>query len=182
MMNPRQHEEYRVRCLQILAQAGIAVRHDEAARLELAELHLGHFEIEGLGLIVYENNVRDCAKELIMLPGQTCPQHRHPPVGSDPGKQETFRCRWGRIYLYVDGPKHPSPAARPPAGKEAYYTVWHQLELGPGDQYTIPPDTWHWFQSGPQGAVVSEFSSTSRDEFDVFTDPGIIRVAPAPPR
>jgi D-lyxose ketol-isomerase len=47
--------------------------------------------------------------------------------------------------------------------------------LRPGEQFTIPPDTLHWFQAGPEGAVVSEFSSTSRDELDVFTDPAVRR-------
>ena len=65
---------------------------------------------------------------------------------------------------------------RPPAGSEPYYTVFHQITLEPGDQYTIPPDTLHWFQAGDEGAIVSEFSSTSRDESDVFTDPRIRRI------
>ena len=55
------------------------------------------------------------------------------------------------------------------------YTVWHEIVLDPGDQYTIPPDTLHWFQAGPDGAVVSEFSTESRDDLDVFTDPAIGR-------
>jgi D-lyxose ketol-isomerase len=39
--------------------------------------------------------------------------------------------------------------------------------------------TRHWFHA-PNGAVVSEFSTQSRDEFDRFTDPEIVRVeAPA---
>ncbi len=37
------------------------------------------------------------------------------------------------------------------------------------------PDTLHWFQGGPEGAVVSEFSTRSTDEADVFTDPAIRR-------
>ena len=37
-------------------------------------------------------------------------------------------------------------------------------------------DTLHWFQGGPKGAVVSEFSSPSSDEADVFTDPRIRRI------
>jgi D-lyxose ketol-isomerase len=37
------------------------------------------------------------------------------------------------------------------------------------------PNTLHWFQGGPQGAIVSEFSTRSRDEFDIFTDPDIRR-------
>jgi len=47
--------------------------------------------------------------------------------------------------------------------------------LQSGDQYTILPDTLHWFQAGPEGAVVSEFSTESRDELDVFSDPQIVR-------
>ena len=50
-----------------------------------------------------------------------------------------------------------------------------ELVLQPGEQFTIPPNTLHSFRAGPEGAVVSEFSSTSRDELDVFTDPNVRR-------
>ena len=33
-----------------------------------------------------------------------------------------------------------------------------------------------WFQAGDEGAVVSEFSTKSRDEMDVFADPDIERI------
>jgi D-lyxose ketol-isomerase len=33
----------------------------------------------------------------------------------------------------------------------------------------------HSFTAGPDGAVISEFSSTSRDDLDVFTDPDVQR-------
>ena len=36
-------------------------------------------------------------------------------------------------------------------------------------------DILHWFQAGDEGAIVSEFSTRSRDEFDIFTDPRIRR-------
>jgi D-lyxose ketol-isomerase len=36
----------------------------------------------------------------------------------------------------------------------------------------------HWFQAGPDGAVVSEFSSASRDELDEFTDATVRRLSP----
>jgi D-lyxose ketol-isomerase len=58
--------------------------------------------------------------------------------------------------------------------------VFHEISLNPGEQYTIPPDTLHWFQAGDLGAIVSEFSSTSRDESDVFTDPRIRRIPVTP--
>lgn len=38
------------------------------------------------------------------------------------------------------------------------------------------PDTRHWFKAGPQGAVVSEFSTENTDEYDIFTDPRIKRL------
>jgi D-lyxose ketol-isomerase len=47
--------------------------------------------------------------------------------------------------------------------------------LGRLDQYTIPPNTLHSFQAGEEGAIVSEFSTTSRDALDVFTDSRIVR-------
>jgi D-lyxose ketol-isomerase len=173
---PNDRESLRRRAADLLGRAGVTVTDDELAGMELADMALGRFEIEGLALIVYVNTDRYCAKELVLLPGQTCPEHRHPPVGDDPGKQETFRVRHGTVYLHVEGPPTEDPAATPPAGKEARYTAAREVILGPGDQHTIPPDTLHWFQAGPEGAVVSEFSSTSRDEHDVFTDPAVRRV------
>jgi D-lyxose ketol-isomerase len=92
---------------------------------------------------------------------------------------ETFRCRWGRVFLYVPGEPAPNAKDRVPKGSEPHYTVFHEIVLNPGDQYTIPPDTPHWFQADDGGAIVSEFSSTSRDECDVFTDPRIRRLPDA---
>jgi D-lyxose ketol-isomerase len=148
---------------------------EEEANIEVADMGLGELETTGLELVVYVNTERVCAKELVLFPGQTCPEHRHPPIGGEPGKEETFRCRWGTVYLYVEGEPTDRPMARPPAGREQYYTVGHEIVLRPGEQHTIPPDTLHWFQAGSEGAVVSEFSTRSRDEHDIFTDPNIRR-------
>ncbi|MCI0418396.1 MAG: D-lyxose/D-mannose family sugar isomerase, partial [Acidobacteria bacterium] len=52
---------------------------------------------------------------------------------------------------------------------------YREICLKPGEQHTLVPDTLHWFQAGPEGAVVSEFSTRSTDEADVFTDPRIKR-------
>lgn len=159
----------------LFAKASIVITPKERAAIEVADFGLGAFEATGLGILVYVNTDRVCAKELAMLPGQTCPEHRHPMVAGKPGKEETFRCRWGEVYLYVPGPAAQRPKGRPPAGREKTYTVRHEVVLRPGDQYTLAPDTWHWFQAGPDGAVVSEFSTRSTDEADVFADPDIRR-------
>jgi D-lyxose ketol-isomerase len=155
-----------------LAAAGIALTDAERESIEVADFGLSRLRELGLMLLVYVNTDRYCAKELVLYPGQAFAEHRHPPFEGAPGKEETFRCRLGLVYLYVEGEPTPSPKAVPPPGT---YTVAHELVLRPGDQYTIPPNTLHWFQAGPNGVVVSEFSSASRDELDVFSDPNVRR-------
>jgi D-lyxose ketol-isomerase len=175
-MTAQEQAKFRAAAAALLRRAGVVVTGAELGALELADMGLGSFELEGLGVLVYVNTDRYCAKELVMLPGQTCPEHRHPPVGSDPGKEETFRVRLGTVYLRVEGEPTDRPVALPPRGKERWYSAAREIVLRPGEQFTIPPDTRHWFQAGPEGAVVSEFSSTSRDGLDVFTDPAVRRV------
>ncbi|MCE5269171.1 MAG: D-lyxose/D-mannose family sugar isomerase [Planctomycetaceae bacterium] len=160
----------------LFERANIVITPEEAKRIEIADFGLGQTEQTGLIILVYVNTDRVCAKELVLLPGQTCPEHRHPTKGSVLGKEETFRCRWGEVYLYVPGEPVKSPKAKTPAGREKTYTVWHEIVLKPGQQYTLKPDTLHWFQGGPQGAVVSEFSTRSTDEADAFTDEEIQRI------
>jgi D-lyxose ketol-isomerase len=137
-----------------LTAAGIALADAERGAIEVADFGLSRLREQGLMLLVYVNTDRYCAKELVLYPGQECPEHRHPPFDGTPGKEETFRCRRGLVTLRV-------------AGKE--------LVLRPGDQHTIPPDTLHSFRAGREGAVVTEFSSASRDDLDVFTDPSVRR-------
>ena len=166
-------DEVRRRAATILRSAGIAVTADEAAGIEVTDFGLGQHGQSGLQLLIYVNDARYCAKEMVVFGGQTCPEHLHPPFDGTPGKQETLRVRAGTVYLYVPGEPTPDPVARP--YRPEHYTVWHELTLRPGDQYTIPPMTKHWFHA-PDTAIVSEFSTQSRDEFDRFTDPEIVRV------
>lgn len=147
--------EARDRAAAALDAAGIVLTAEERAAIEVTDFGLGRLAEVGLQLVVYVNTERVCAKELVLLPGQACPEHRHPPVGDDPGKEETFRCRTGTVHLRVGD--------RP------------ELTLSPGAQFTVPADTLHSFRAGPEGAIVSEFSTRSRDALDVFTDPRIVR-------
>ena len=163
--------------LRYLERAGIVLTEAERKAIEVVDFGLGELETTGLQLVTYVNTERVCAKELVLFPRQTCPEHRHPTIDGEPGKEETFRCRWGTVYLYVEGdPVDPERAgAHPPAARSDTYTVFHEVRLRPGEQYTLMPDVLHWFQAGDEGAVVSEFSTRSRDEHDVFTDPDIDR-------
>ena len=154
MITREEQQEAQAYSVEQLRATGIELTDAECAEIEVADFGLGRLREIGLQLLVYVNTDRYCAKELVLYPGQTCPEHRHPPFDGTPGKEETFRCRRGTVELNVEG---------------------ETIMLGPGDQYTIPPDTRHWFRAGAEGAVVSEFSSTSRDDLDVFTDPAIRR-------
>jgi D-lyxose ketol-isomerase len=160
------------RAAAMMAKAGIALTAKEKANIEVADFGLSDLERSGLEIVTYINTDRYCAKELVLFPGQTCPEHRHPTVKGQTGKMETFRVRTGKVWLYVEGKSAKKIKGKTPPG---VYTVFQEIELKPGEQYTIPPNTKHWFQGGPQGAIVSEFSSTSRDEADIFTDPNIGR-------
>ena len=154
MITEQECREAQAYATERLAAAGIALTDAERAAIEVADFGLSRLREIGLQILVYANTDRYCAKELVLYPGQTCPEHRHPPFAGTPGKEETFRCRAGVVHLHVAG---------------------EEIVLRPGEQLTIPPDTLHWFQAGPEGAVVSEFSSTSRDDLDVFTDPAVQR-------
>jgi len=163
----------RERAAEVLARAGIALTEAEVGAIEVADFGLSRLDETGLQIVVYVNTERVCAKELVLFPRQLCPEHRHPAFDGTPGKEETFRCRAGLVRLYNEGDPTLRPAARVPA--DGVFTVWRETLLGPGEQYTIPPDTLHWFQAGDEGAVVSEFSTQSRDDLDVFSDPRIRR-------
>lgn len=175
-MKDSQARRWKQSAIAAFDKAGIVITQEEAARIEVADFGLGRYEEIGLGVLVYVNTARCCAKELTMLPRQICPEHRHPWVGGEPGKEETFRCRWGQVTIYVPGERAASPQGSVPADKADTFTVWHEVVLHPGQQFTLPPNTLHWFQAGPDGAVVSEFSTASRDELDIFTDQNIVRI------
>ncbi len=175
MLTQAELDAARDRAAAALTEAGIVLTADERESIEVADFGLSRLDEIGLELVVYVNTERVCAKELVLFPRQTCPEHRHPPIDGSPGKEETFRCRSGVVYLYVEGPPTADPACRPPAFCADSFTVWHEVELRPGEQHTIAPNVLHWFQAGDEGAVVSEFSTTSTDELDVFTDPRVGR-------
>jgi D-lyxose ketol-isomerase len=175
MISKQQYDDAVDRAVRMMAEAGMVITPEEQARFEVADFGLNELEKTGLEVLTYVNTDRVCAKEIVMFPRQTCPEHWHPTKGAKLGKEETFRCRWGTVYLYVPGEPTEHPNGRPPQGSEPHYTVMHEVCLRPGEQYTLLPNTKHWFQAGGEGAIVSEFSTRSTDDEDIFSDPRIKR-------
>ena len=178
MLTKKQYDDGVEFVLNEFKKAGIKITEDEIKRIEVADFGLGNVEEVGLQLLVYVNTDKVCAKEMVLRPYQTCPQHVHVNgkengVAYD-GKEETFRVRKGVCYLYVagDGEKEKIKAKIPPTP----VNVYHEVILQEGEQYTLYPCTQHWFQAGPEGAIVSEFSTRSRDESDIFLDERISRI------
>jgi len=172
-MTKEQYLKYRNLTIKMLKNALISITKDEEENIEVADFGLNRLDELGLQILTYINTERVCAKELVLLPFQTCPEHKHPTIGDLLGKEETFRCRKGLVYLYVEGEKSDVIHAKIPQTK---VSVFHEIILNEGEQYTIYPNTLHWFQAGPEGAIISEFSTKSTDDLDVFTDDAIIRI------
>lgn len=162
-------EKYRSKYIEMFKNSGMYYTDEEMNNFEITDFGFkGYFEKIGLGVVVYISTKRVSAKEVAMLPGQICPEHRHPNFPGSLGKEETFRCRNGEVYLYVEGEPAANIKGKIPEEFKSDFTVFKEIILKQGDQYTLKEDTWHWFQAGPNGAILSEFSTWNRDSGDIF--------------
>ena len=159
---------------QFIRKAGIFITKEEEEKIGPVDFGLSNLYVEGAEILTFIQTERISVKLLVLFPNQTLPEHWHPPVGNDPGKEETVRLVWGTAYFYVDGPDT-LENGHVPKGKESVYTLRHELVLKPGDQLTCLPGEKHWFQGGSEGAVIYSFSTIARDILDGFTDPQINR-------
>lgn len=155
-------------------KANISTNANQIKSIEIADFNLNNFEIIGLSILVNDRMTDKYEKEIVILPNQTCPQHMHPIVNDDVGKEETLICRWGVLYLYVPG-ENKKIQAKIPKGREDTFTVFNEIILKPSDKFTILPETWHWFQAGNSGAVVTSLSNITSENKDVFKDINISR-------
>lgn len=174
MITRRELEAARQRAADHIQKAGFPVRPAEEAGIEVADFGLGRLAEEGAQILTLVQTERIGVKLIVLFPGQSLPEHWHPPVGSDPGKEETVRALSGALSVYLSGADTMREGA-PPSGKEGVYTCRHELRLRPGEQLTLRPGEKHWFQGGPEGAVAFSFSTVARDILDRFTDPSVLR-------
>jgi len=174
MITRQQKIEAQIRAAAMIRNSGIQINDEEIATIEVVDFGLSNLETEGIQVFNMVNTDRLAAKILVLFPYQTEPEHWHPQVADDPGKQETVRHITGDLRFYVDGPDTMKEGFLV-AGKEDVYSLRNELVLKPGAQLTFQPYEKHWFQAGPSGAVLYSFSTTVRDGLDGFTDPQIKR-------
>jgi len=175
MITKAEQKKARERAAQMIARAGIGISEEEKNKMDVVDFGLSHLEIEGVQVLTLVQTDRISVKVLVLFPNQTEPEHWHPPVGDDPGKEETIRVVAGTVYFYVEGENTLNQGFLV-KGKEKYYTLKHEIVLKPGDQITFQPGEKHWFQARDDGSVMYSFSSVARDALDQFTDPEIVRV------
>jgi len=163
------------RAAAMIRESGICITDEEAQKVEVADFGLGRFEVEGAQILTLLATERIAVKIVALFPNQTLPEHWHPRVGEDPGKEETIRVVSGTVRAYVPGDENMSDGFVP-AGQEGNYKMRYELILKPGEQITLEPGMKHWFQAAEEGAVMYSFSSVARDVLDGFTNPDIKRV------
>jgi D-lyxose ketol-isomerase len=155
--------------------AGIPITKTEADHIEVVDFGLSCLIKEGVQVLTMVQTERISVKLLVLFPAQTEPEHWHPRVGDDPGKEETIRVVSGNVNFYISG-KDTLTKGFIPEGKNEFYTMRHEILMNPGDQITVAPGEKHWFQANDKGALMYSFSTVARDALDQFTDPSIRRI------
>lgn len=174
MISRAQLAHARTTAADLFSRAGLGVTEEELGRIEVADFGLSNLEREGAQILTWVQTERIGVKLIALRPWQLLPEHWHPPVGDDPGKEETIRVVWGELLVGVRGADTVA-RARFPAGKQHCYSLRHELLLEPGMQLQFAPGEPHWFQGGAAGTVLFSFSTVARDILDHFTDPDVRR-------
>lgn len=174
MITRKEQRTARERAAKMIRGAGLQITDPEADRIEVVDFGLSRLFHEGVQVLTLVQTERISVKVLALFPNQTEPEHWHPPVESDPGKEETVRVVSGVLYFYVPG-ENTFNEGFLVKGKEHCYTMRHELVLRPADQITLAPGVKHWFQARDEGVVMYSFSTVARDAMDQFTDKQIVR-------
>jgi D-lyxose ketol-isomerase len=175
MITGAEQKRAQERAAQMIRESGIRVSDEEAERIEVVDFGLSRLDVEGVQVLTLVQTERLSVKVLALFTNQTEPEHWHPPVGEDPGKEETVRVVSGTVYFYVQG-ENTFEHGFLVEDKKEHYTMRHEIILKPGDQITLQPGEKHWFQARDEGAVMFSFSTVARDALDQFTDPNIVRI------
>ena len=175
MLMKQQQQQARRQAGEMIGRAGIHVTDQEAEGIEVVDFGLSQLEKEGVQVLTLVQTERISVKVLALFPNQTEPEHWHPPVAGDPGKEETVRVISGTLYFYIPG-ENTFKEGFLVKGKEHCYTMRHEIVMRPGDQITLAPGVKHWFQARDEGVVMYSFSTIARDALDQFTDKDIVRI------
>jgi len=179
MADQPEYNEVRRWIQEFAEEAKLPVGEQELERLEVAGLGLEELELTGLQIVTLASTDRVGVKLLFLRPNQFFPQHRTPTWSRKATLERPRYCAdtTGRPTSTCRESAAKSPKVSPLACRRPFCTVWKEVGLLPGQQYICPPNTWHWFQAGPVGAIVWSISSKATDAADQFNDPQVIRMS-----
>jgi len=164
--------------LVLMDQLGYPHSPELAKTLFVTDFGLGQFLDVGLGIQMWVNDQKAnyTSLDMCLLPNQMIPEHWHVAVEAEkiPAKMESWLVRYGVSYTYGEGPATSKIGVTIHESQKPFVTVLHETRLGVGQVTGISkPLEKHWQQAGPEGAVVSEFSTYHSGAAVRFTDPKI---------
>lgn len=174
MIKREEFDEVCQQSLKMIDEAGIYLTPEDRTKITSADFGLSHIRTEGVQILTMFDTDRIAGKILVLLPNQTEPEHWHPTVRDDAGKEEIIRAISGDLYFYIEGEDNMQHGFIV-EGKTNCYTMRNEVVLRPGEQLVLPAGSKHWFQAGETGAVMYSFSSKVTDLLDQFSDSDIVR-------
>ena len=175
MLKRSDERRLRDKAKEMLRKSGFPLTEEELDSTAVADFGLGNPDREGAQILTLFATERISTKLIVLFPGQYLPEHWHPPVGTDPGKEEIIRGLYGSIIYGEEGEDNCRDEYLPAEKKDFYSTRSIQI-LAPARQVIIPSGKKHWMSGGKEGGIVLSFSTCVRDALDQFTDPGVKRI------
>lgn len=175
MLRRSDEKRLKAKAIAMLKESGFPLTDRELDSIAVADFGLSNPDREGAQILTLFATERISTKLIVLFPGQYLPEHWHPPVGSDPGKEEIIRGYYGSIIYGEEGEDNCREEYLP-AEKKDFYSTRSIQRITPSDQVIIPSGKKHWLSGGNEGGIVLSFSTCVRDALDQFTDPGVKRI------
>src|SRR5664279_4309262 len=121
MLTRKEFEEAKQAAFRMISDSGVHILPEEIDKINVADFGLSDLPNQGIEVFTMFATERISAKVLVLSPSQTEPEHWHPPVDTDPGKEEIIRAIKGTVRFYIPGEDNMQEGVIP-KGREAFYT------------------------------------------------------------
>lgn len=91
MLTKQRYQEAPKRALKYMLKAGVVLSREEKQNIGVADFGLSDLEHQGGQILTFFNTDRFSAKVIVLSPRQILPEHWHPQLGKDIGKEAVMR-------------------------------------------------------------------------------------------
>jgi D-lyxose ketol-isomerase len=162
--------------LDFLQRQGYQLSQNLRENMWVSDFGLGNFVEIGMAGMFWINDQKNnyTALEMILLPGQMIPQHKHVKTDIAAPKMESWHIRYGCTHTYGEGEPTTPMAVTIPESQVPYVTVRRETTLRVGEVAGITkPLELHWQKACASGAIMTEYSTFHDGNAVKFTDPHI---------